>query len=171
MSRPPQNLALHLCPINRLVELLVQPPDHRDAVPAHNVQPQRDFFARHAFIARPDDALRGFLEHQVHGAVAGEERADHGAAVEGEDGHALWGGLEGVYEGEGRVDRVEVEEWMVEHGFGYGGESVAGGILTYCSSRCSATWWMACAWTYRAVGRAQELIETFSSLCEIDDLV
>jgi hypothetical protein len=49
MSRAPQNLALHLCPINRLVELLVQPPDHRDAVPAHNVQPQWYFFARHAF--------------------------------------------------------------------------------------------------------------------------
>lgn len=92
MSRAPQNLPMHLRPINRLIQLLIQPPHHRYTISPHNIQPQRYFFAGNLFFARPDDALDRFLEDQVHAAVAGEERADHGASVECEDCYAFWGG-------------------------------------------------------------------------------
>lgn len=87
---------MHLRPIYRLIQLLIQPADHRHAIAAHNIQPEGYFFRGYFFFSRPDDALYGFLENEVHAAVTGEERAYHRAPVEREDGYALLGGVSWV---------------------------------------------------------------------------
>ena len=83
---------MHLCPINALIQLLIQPSHHRHGVPSYYIQAQRHFFARHVVFSRPDDALDCVLENEIHAAVAGEEDPDHGAAVERKDRHAFFGG-------------------------------------------------------------------------------
>jgi hypothetical protein len=80
---------MNLPPINLPVNFFIYPAHHSDAITPYNVESEGYFFARFFVFYRSDDALDGFLEDEIHAAIARVEEADHGAAVECEDGYAL----------------------------------------------------------------------------------
>ena len=84
---------MNFTPINLAINLLVHTSYNRYAIATDNVKAQGNFFARYLFFYRSNNALGGFLEDEVHAAVAGVQEADHGASVDREDGYALWSGL------------------------------------------------------------------------------
>jgi hypothetical protein len=85
MSRSTQDLSMHLPPINLGVNLFVYPAHHRHAITPYDVKSERYFFTGFFVFYRSDDALDGFLEDEVHAAVARVEEPDHSAAIAGED--------------------------------------------------------------------------------------
>ena len=85
MSRSTQHLTMHLAPVYLRVNLLIHSTHHRHTITPYDVQPKRYFFTGFFVFYRSDDALDGFLEDEVHAAVARVEEPDHGAAIEGED--------------------------------------------------------------------------------------
>lgn len=84
MSRSAQHLAMHLAPVYLRVNLLIHSTHHRHTITPYDVQPKRYFFTGFFVFYRSYDALDGFLEDEVHAAVARVEEPDHGAAIEGE---------------------------------------------------------------------------------------
>jgi hypothetical protein len=74
---------MNLPPVNLAINLFIHPAHHRHTITPYDVESERHFFTRFIVFYRSDDALDGFLEDEVHAAVARVEKADHGAAVEG----------------------------------------------------------------------------------------
>lgn len=84
---------MHFLPVYLVINLLVHLPHHRHTITPYDVQSQRHLLGRHIVVSGSDDALDGLLQDEVHGLVAGQERPDHGAPVEGEDRDFLLVGL------------------------------------------------------------------------------
>lgn len=90
MFRTSQYLAMHFTPINLAVNLLIHTSYNCYAITADDVEAQGNFFTGYFLFYWSDNALGGFLEDEVHAAVAGVQEADHCASVDCEDGYALW---------------------------------------------------------------------------------
>jgi hypothetical protein len=80
--RPADGVAVHLGPVNRPVELLVDEPAHDHVVAPHEVQPVLDATAR-LVAGGADYALDRGRQHQVCVVVEGFEAADESPAVGG----------------------------------------------------------------------------------------
>lgn len=70
MFRGTQHLSMHLSPVNLAINLFIYTSHNRHAIASDNVEPQRYFFTGNLFFDWPYNALDGFLEDEIHAAVA-----------------------------------------------------------------------------------------------------